>query len=74
MNTKEMRALSSDELQSELRRLQEESFNLRSQTATKQLSNTGRLKEVRWEIARALTILREREIYQEWASEQGEEK
>lgn len=70
MNAKEMRALSPDELQSEMRRLQEESFNLRSQMATKQLANLSRLGVVRREIARAMTILREREIYAQWSAEQ----
>ncbi len=73
MNAKEMRGLSADELEAELQRLQEESFNLRSQMATKQLANPSRLRLVRKEIARALTILREREIYEEWSAEQGEE-
>ncbi len=40
----------------------EELFNLRFQIATNQLDNTGRLREVRREIARISTVIREQEI------------
>jgi large subunit ribosomal protein L29 len=40
----------------------EELFNLRFQLATGQLDNPTRIKEVRHEVARIATVLREREI------------
>jgi ribosomal protein L29 len=40
----------------------EELFNLRFQLATGQLDNTTRLKDLRREVARAATVLRERQI------------
>jgi large subunit ribosomal protein L29 len=42
--------------------LKEELFNLRFQAATGQLESHGRLSEVRKEIARVYTIIREREL------------
>jgi len=42
--------------------LREELFNLRFQLATGQLENTSRVRQVRKDIARILTILREREL------------
>ena len=46
----------------ELKKAREELFNLRFQAATGQLESHGRLKEVRRDIARIYTILREREL------------
>ena len=40
----------------------EERFNLRFQVATNQLDNTARLQSVKKEIARILTVMREREL------------
>ena len=56
-----LRALSTDELAIKLRESKEELFNLRFQAATGQLESHGRLPQVRKEIARIYTILRERE-------------
>lgn len=58
----ELRELNDAELLQKLAEAKEEHFNLRFQSATGQLDNTGRLAEVRREIARANTLLREREI------------
>ena len=58
----EMRELHDDELQTRLRESKEELFNLRFQMATGQLDNNRRLRDVRHEIARIYTILREREL------------
>lgn len=63
MKVSEMHALTAEELERELERLQEEAFNLRFQLATKQLSDYNRLAQVRKDIARAKTILRERELF-----------
>ncbi|MGI5876270.1 MAG: 50S ribosomal protein L29 [Dethiobacteria bacterium] len=62
MKVSEIRELSSQELQDKIRELKEELFNLRFQMATGQLENTMRLKEVRRSIARAKTVIREREL------------
>ncbi|CAB4815674.1 MAG: 50S ribosomal protein L29 [Actinobacteria bacterium] len=64
MNTKadEMLSLSSPELVDRLAESRRELFNLRFQLATGQLDNTARMSVVRKDIARALTVLRDREI------------
>ena len=60
--TQELRGLANDELVSRLKELKMELFNLRFQAATSQLEGHGRLREVRKEIARLYTIMREREL------------
>ncbi|MDX1469827.1 MAG: 50S ribosomal protein L29 [Acidimicrobiia bacterium] len=62
MNVAELRELTNEELMESLAEAKEERFNLRFQVATNQLDNTARLKAVKTEIARILTILREREL------------
>lgn len=56
----DVRAKTVDELKDELVNLKKEQFNLRFQTATGQLEKTARVKEVRRDIARVKTILREK--------------
>ena len=58
----EIRELPDDELVALLDSDKEELFNLRFQLATGQLDNPMRIKQVRHEVARILTVLREREI------------
>ena len=58
----EIRELSRDEIQSKLEETKEELFNLRFQNATGQLDNYKRLKELRRDVARIKTILRQQEI------------
>ena len=58
----EMRDLSIDELQRRLLEGKQELFNLRFQQATRSLSNYSRMNEVRRNIARINTLLREREL------------
>ncbi len=53
----ELNAKSSAELNDELVAAKKELFNLRFQNATNQLDNTGRIKEVRKNIARIQTVL-----------------
>lgn len=60
MTAAELRAQSDDQLGERLLDLKKEQFNLRFQKATGQLENTQRVREVRREIARLLTILGER--------------
>ncbi|MGE5481743.1 MAG: 50S ribosomal protein L29 [Bacteroidota bacterium] len=62
MKASEIRELDRDELQRRLGTLREELFNLRFQLATGQLENTSRVRQVRKDIARILTILREKEL------------
>jgi len=57
----ELRELPDEELLSRLELSKEELFNLRFQSATGQLDNPMRIKEVRHDIARILTILRGRQ-------------
>ena len=59
---KELKELNDGELGNRLREFKEELFNLRFQNATGQLDNTARITEVRKDIARCETLLREREI------------
>jgi large subunit ribosomal protein L29 len=60
--TQSLRALGDDELVTRLAESKEELFNLRFQHITGQLDNSARLGQVRKEIARMNTLLREREI------------
>jgi large subunit ribosomal protein L29 len=54
----DVRAKTPDELQGLLLDLRKEQFNLRFQRATGQLENTGRVREVRRDIARVRTLQR----------------
>ena len=66
MKAHEVRAMASDELVQGLDDAYEELFNLRFQFSTGQLENFNRLTEVKRDIARLKTILRERELEQMW--------
>ena len=68
MHPAEIRNLSQTEVARHLDEAHHELFNLRFQYATGQLKNTTRLSEVRREIARLRTVLREGEL----AAVQGE--
>ena len=70
--TTELRELNDDALLQRLSEAREEHFNLRFQNATGQLDNTTRIRDVRRDIARLLTLLRQREI-EAAESAQGEE-
>ena len=60
MKVMEVRDRSEDELRESLVDLKKEAFNLRFQQATGQLENTARVRQVRRDIARVETVLRER--------------
>ena len=62
MRASEIRDLNKDELEAKVRDLKEELFNLRFQHAINQLDNPMRLKLVKKDIARAMTVLREIEL------------
>ena len=57
---KDLRLLADDELFARVESLKEELFNLRFQFATGQLDNPMRVQQVRHDIARILTVLRQR--------------
>jgi len=65
MKAAELRELPDEELLSRLELQKEELFNLRFQMATGQLDNSMRVKQVRHDIARILTILRGRQSEEE---------
>lgn len=56
----ELRTKSAADLQNELVDAKKELFNLRFQNATNQLENTGRIKEVKKNIARIQTVITEK--------------
>ena len=58
----ELRELPDDELVTRMEAGKEELFNLRFQLATGQLDNPARMTQVRHDVARIATVLREREI------------
>jgi large subunit ribosomal protein L29 len=62
VKAREIRELSTDELNLRLDSLKEELFNLRFQVATGQLDNPMRVRQVRKDIARVKTVLRQREL------------
>lgn len=61
MKAGDLRTKSEDELKDSLLGLRKEAFNLRFQRASGQLENTARIREVRRDIARIKTILRQRQ-------------
>ena len=61
MKTAELRNKDVAGLQAEVKDLQKAHFNLRMQKATQQLSNTGQLKNTRRGIARAKTLIAEKQ-------------
>ena len=58
--TSDLKGMTQDQLQDELLNLKKEQFNLRFQRATGQLENTGRVREVRRDIARVKTLQRQK--------------
>lgn len=62
MKASELREKSVDELNNELASLKDELFRLRFQLAINQLENPMRIKAVKKDIARIMTILRDNEI------------
>lgn len=67
----ELRELNDAELANRMREFKEELFNLRFQNATGELDNSARLRDVKKDIARCQTLLRQREIA---AAERGTEE
>ena len=61
VKAKAMRDMAPDEIRTRLQELREELFNLRFRNAMKQLDNPLKIRESRREMARLLTVLREKE-------------
>jgi len=62
VKAKELHDMTVEELQKKMNDTKDELFRLRFQLATGQLDNAMRIKEVRRNIARVKTVIREREI------------
>jgi large subunit ribosomal protein L29 len=62
MKASEVRDMSTEELESKLKDLKAELFNLRFQLTINQLDNPMRIQAVKRDIARIKTILRENEL------------
>ena len=60
MDAKELRNQTPDQLRDRLSGLKKEAFNLRFQQATSQLENTARMRQVRRDAARVMTVLNEK--------------
>ena len=62
MKASEIRELTAEELAAKLGDLKKDLFNLRLQLATNQLDNTNKINEVKHDIARINTVIREKQI------------
>ncbi|MGA2125596.1 MAG: 50S ribosomal protein L29 [Xanthobacteraceae bacterium] len=60
MKVDDVRQMTVDQLNDELLKLKKERFNLRFQRATGQLENTARVRVVRRDIARIMTVARQK--------------
>ena len=60
MKTSDARAMTVDQIDDEVLKLKKEQFNLRFQRATGQLENTSRVRVVRRDVARLMTIARQK--------------
>ena len=62
MKVKEIREMTTDEINKKIVDAKQELFNLRFQQATGNLEKPSRIKELRHDVARCKTVLREREV------------
>ena len=62
MDTSEIRRLQDFDLRERLDDLRQEVFNLKFQATTEPIDNPGRIRELKKDVARILTILRGREL------------
>jgi len=67
MRASEIRELSEADITARIAELEEERFRLRFRSATETLENPLRLRDIRRDIARLKTVLRERELGAETA-------
>ena len=59
---KDLRAMNVEQLNAKLKELKEELFTLRFQHAINQLENPHKIKDVKHDIARVMTVLREKNV------------
>ena len=71
MKASDLRDLPYDKLAERLAEAKEELFNLRFQLATNQLDKTGRLRDLRREVARISTVMRQQEIEAYFKQQEG---
>jgi len=69
MRADELRAMTREQLSEQLELAYQELFNLRFQLANRQLKDTSAMKRAKKEIARLQTIIRERELVEEYYHE-----
>lgn len=62
MKASGIRELTAEELSAKLGELKKDLFNLRLQLATNQLDNTNKINEVKHDIARVNTVIREKQL------------
>jgi len=67
VTAEKIRELTDEEILKQVSDFKEELFNLRFQMVTGQVNNPGKLKEIKKNIARCKTVLRQREIAKEEA-------
>ena len=60
MKASDARAMTVDQIDDEVLKLKKEQFNLRFQRATGQLENTSRVRQVRRDVARLMTIAKQK--------------
>jgi large subunit ribosomal protein L29 len=71
MDAKELRDMENAELAKQLATFRKEVFGLRFSNATGELDNTAGLRRAKRDLARALTVIRERELTAEFRGEHG---
>lgn len=71
MKAKEIREMDSQKILKNINELKEELFNLRFQSSTSSLENPKRGKNIKKDIARMKTVLRERELQDKLNSREG---
>jgi large subunit ribosomal protein L29 len=71
MKASDLRDLPYDKLAQRLAEAKEELFNLRFQLATNQLDKTARLRDLRREVARISSVMRQQEIEAYFRQEEG---
>ena len=67
MKVKEIRELTTEKIVAKIKEDKEELFNLRFQQATGNLEKPSRIRDLRHDVARLNTVLRERELKEEVA-------
>ena len=65
MKVKEIRELTTEQIVAKIKESKEELFNLRFQQATGNLEKPSRIRDLRHQVARMKTVLRERELNEE---------